>query len=242
MDGLRARQFQDLKRQVAVWQQPHALEESPSRILPPAILSHFPQRRFPTRVIHECLVDCTSSFAAGIGFVFALAPALNRFQKPTAFISMKDFPYPPALLDFGINPSLLLHISCRPGKQLLSTLEECLRSEALGLVIGCCDKMDFTASRRLQLAAEKGSTGFIFRAERKTGLHSAAACRWKINSLPGSDEEKVPGLSHPRWEASLLKLRNGRPGRWILQYRGGQIFLETVSPQGITLPLGKTGS
>jgi protein ImuA len=242
MDGLKATLFQDLKKQVALLQQPQGIRTPAGQSLPPSILDHLPQRQLPQNVIHECLFNSPASYAAGNGFVFALAGSLNNYQKPVAFISSQNFPYPPALSSFNMNPSLLLFLHPLPGKQLLWTIEECLRSKALGLVIACCNQLDFTSSRRLQLAAEEGTTAFIFRDENKSQHQTASACRWKIKPLPGFQENEMPGLGSPCWDVSLLKARNGRPGRWTLHYRDQSLCLPAKEFKPLHLPWRKTGS
>jgi protein ImuA len=32
----------------------------------------------------------------------------------------------------------------------------------------------------------------------------------------------MPGVGFPRWNVQLLKVRNGKPGAWQLEWEGGQ--------------------
>ena len=74
-------------------------------------------------------------------------------------------------------------------------------------------ELNFTSSRRLQLAVEQSRvTGFIIREDPKQLGTTACISRWKINSLPSALPDKMPGLGFPRWQVELLKARNGKPG------------------------------
>jgi protein ImuA len=42
--------------------------------------------------------------------------------------------------------------------------------------------------------------------------------RWKITPLPSELEEDMPGVGFPRWSVELLKVRNGNPGSWKIEW------------------------
>ena len=91
-------------------------------------------------------------------------------------------------------------------------------------MVGELRDLDFTASRRLQLAVEKSQvTGFLLRRDERRLHTTAALTRWKINSLPGSmPEDGMPGIGFPRWNVELLKVRNGKPGTWQVEWIAGR--------------------
>ena len=101
-------------------------------------------------------------------------------------------------------------------------MEEALKCEALSAVIGELRDLDFTASRRLQLAVEKSRvTGFVIRHVRKKINTTACVTRWKISHLPSEMIDQLPGIGFPRWKVELLKVRNGKPGAWEITWIDG---------------------
>jgi protein ImuA len=83
-------------------------------------------------------------------------------------------------------------------------------------------ELDFINSRRLQLAVESSRvTGFILRKNIKSFSTTACVTRWKINSLNSSLPGDMPGIGFPAWNISLLKVRNGFPGSWQLEWKNG---------------------
>ena len=85
------------------------------------------------------------------------------------------------------------------------------------------DRLDLTAGRRLQLAAEAGgTTGLVLRRgnipQTGEGGASAATTRWRIASAPGP-AGPVPRSQGPAcWRVGLLRCRGGRPGDWMVEW------------------------
>jgi protein ImuA len=81
--------------------------------------------------------------------------------------------------------------------------------------------LDFTASRRLSLAAEKhGVPLYLVRLDAKRDL-SSARMRWDVRaaaSLQPRWNGDAPGL--PAWRAELFRARAHPPGTWILHDDG----------------------
>ena len=61
-------------------------------------------------------------------------------------------------------------------------------------------------------------TGFVLRHDPKQVNAIAAVARWQIRPLASGIEEGMPGVGFPRWEVELLKVRNGQPGRWKMEW------------------------
>jgi len=40
--------------------------------------------------------------------------------------------------------------------------------------------------------------------------------------LPGEPVDGLPGLGFPRWQVELLKVRNGQPGSWVVEWSDGR--------------------
>jgi protein ImuA len=71
----------------------------------------------------------------------------------------------------------------------------------------------------LQLAVEKSHvTGFIIRNDPRNMNVNACVSRWRISPIPSGSENNLPGVGFPRWNIELLKIRNGRPGSWQMEW------------------------
>jgi protein ImuA len=121
----------------------------------------------------------------------------------------------------GLGLSDLIHIEARDAKAALWAMEEGLRCSALSLVVGELwgdpAALDFTATRRLAVAAERhGVAACLIRLGGHPDL-SGARMRWRLASLPSAPnplDPKAPGA--PRWDAELFRARGRPPGRWSL--------------------------
>jgi protein ImuA len=124
--------------------------------------------------------------------------------------------YPP-----GLPARDLIHVEARDAKDALWAMEEGLRCAALSCVIGELwgdpKTLDFTATRRLAVAAEKsGVPCWLVRLGGTANL-SGARMRWRIGSAPSLAnglDPKAPGL--PAWDAELFRARGRPPGRWSI--------------------------
>jgi len=175
----------------------------------------FPGFVFPQGVIHEFTYANAEDRSATSGFVTGILSALMQNGRIALWINSSQAFFPPALKIFGIEPDNIIYIHLKKEKEILWVIEEALKCEGLAAVVGELKDLDFTASRRLQLAVEKsGVTGFIFCHHRKTLSTTASTTRWKITSLPGEKMNGLPGVGFPKWNVELLKVRNGKPGTW----------------------------
>jgi protein ImuA len=181
----------------------------------------FPDNTFPLGAVHEFISDAKENAAATNGFMVGLISPL--IQKGTAvWVSNKRTLFPPALNVFGINPERIIFIDLWRPKEVLWAIEEALKCDALSVVVGELSELSFTESRRLQLAVEQSRvTGFIHRYDPKSENVTACVTRWKIKPL-ASDTNGIPGMGFPRWNVQLLKVRNGKPGAWKIEWSEGQ--------------------
>lgn len=114
--------------------------------------------------------------------------------------------------DLGLDPARILHVAVRRDADVLWAAEEGLRCGALAAVLADLDGSDFTASRRLSLAAQEGLTPALMLRDDRLGPASAAASRWRIAALPGvPDPFDVRAPGNPRWALELVRCRGGRP-------------------------------
>ena len=77
-------------------------------------------------------------------------------------------------------------------------------------------------------------TGFLLRHQPRVFNTTAAVARWRINSINSSTEDELPGLGFPRWNVELLKIRNGKPGSWQMEWAAGKF--RHLSPIIASLP------
>ncbi len=133
--------------------------------------------------------------------------------------------FPPALKSFGIAPDKIIFIDLKKEKEILWAMEEALKCDSLSAVVGEMKELSFTNSRRLQLAVEQSRvTGFILRNNTRNFSTTACVTRWKIAPLP-SESDDMPGVGFPRWNVELLKVRNGKPGSWQIEFAAGHFSL-----------------
>ncbi len=203
----------------------------------------FPQGRFPLGAVHEFISQGAESSAAAAGFISGLAGFLMKKGGAAVWIGSSRTIFPPALNIFGIDPSRMVFIDLKKDKDILWAMEESLKCSGLSAVIGEIPELSFTASRRFQLAVEQSRvTGFILRTNPRSLVPNACISRWKINSLPTVSGDGLPGLGYPRWKVELLKIRNGKPGIWELEWNNlGFLPIGESLPSIILHPKRKTG-
>jgi protein ImuA len=150
---------------------------------------------------------------AAMGFAARL---IARFQsrapgQAVLWASCRADLFAPGLHAAGVDPRRLLIARCKTFDELLYVFEEGLKSKALSALFGEIGELDFSLSRRLQLAAaESGATLILLRPARFGGEPSAAVTRWRAASRPGG------------WSLTLFRCRNGRPGYWPMPEKVGE--------------------
>ena len=130
--------------------------------------------------------------------------------------------YPP-----GFAFADLIHVEARDAKAALWAMEEGLRCAAIGAVIGEIwgdpAALDFTATRRLAVAAERhGVAAYLVRLGGSANL-SGARLRWRVASAPSLMHRlnpRAPGAAV--WEAELFRVRGAVPGKWVVTHEPGE--------------------
>jgi protein ImuA len=195
------------------------------------INSAFPNNVFPVGAVHEFISSNTEDTTATAGFISALMSKLIHKNGVAIWISSSRCIFPPGLLAFGLEPDRIIFIDLHSERDCLWAMEEALKSNALSAVVCETRDFDFTTSRRFQLAVEKtGVTGFMLRKNYRKLTTTACVSRWKVSSLTSSFENGMPGVGFPRWNVELLKVRNGKPCAWELEWFDGQ-FNPIYKPQ-----------
>ena len=195
-----------------------------------AVNDSFPNNIFPTGAVHEFFCHQPEDIAVTTGFIAGIMAALMKNNGAVLWISASRKVFPPALLSFGINPDKIIFIDLQREKDVLWCMEEALKCDSLVGVVGEMQEITFTASRRLQLAVEQSRvTGFIVRSTPRN-LSTACIARWKITSIPSKLEDDMPGVGFPGWNVELIKVRNGKPGSWQLEWVAKQ-FRHVATPK-----------
>jgi protein ImuA len=172
----------------------------------PRLDRHLPGGGWPPHALTEILLE-----HYGTGELKLLMPALAQLSQTgsedslqaagwIAWVAPPFEPYPPALAQWGINLSRVLIVRPKSAAEALWAAEQALSSGNCAAVLLWSERMDDVASRRLQLAAEKGrSWAIAFRSVKALSRSSAAALRIRVSA-----GEKGTDLG-------ILKSRGGRP-------------------------------
>jgi protein ImuA len=124
----------------------------------------------------------------------------------------------------------LIHVEVRDGRDALWAMEEGLRCSRLNAVIGELygdpASLDFTATRRLAVAAERTQVPCWLVRLGGTANLSGARMRWRVGSMPSLPHPfdfKAPGA--PAWDTELFRGRGSRPGRWAITNEADRFHL-----------------
>lgn len=186
--------------------------------------TQLPAGGWPSGALTELLPE-----RSGIGELRLLMPTLARLSRGPRWVAWIDPPYVPyaaGLYAYGVDLAHTLVVHPRSADERLWALEQALSAGTCAAVLGWPGALDAKASRRLQLAAEKGdSLGFLFRdpAGRETTSH--AALRLALSPDRG-------GL-----QLEALKQRGGRPGR-LLHLGATELFAPRWAAAGTVVQAG----
>lgn len=198
----------------------------------------FPQEVFPTAAIHEWMLADTAAAAATTGFISGILSSLLQQQGMAVWVSRTRQIYPNGLSAFGIHPEQIVFIHPSSKKDIAWTVEEALKCDGLTAVIADIPDLTLTECRRLQLAVEHSkATGFLLR-NRSVAVANTAVARWRITPAHCKAEE-IPGVTWPGWKVELLKIRNGRPGTWMMEWYQNDFRLQETTATSTWQPLRK---
>ncbi len=188
--------------------------------------------------------------AAGAGLALALARDALRMATPDPVADTPDqrpflWVQDKVALRLSGRPYLpglpaqvrhrLIHVATSTPEDALFALEEGLRCRDLAFVIGEIAgnprALDFTASRRLGLAAQKhGVPLWLVRLDARHDL-GAARMRWRVEAHPSPASRwnaHAPGAA--TWKADLFRAHTFQPGQWILRDDGPALIAEPATP------------
>lgn len=231
--GIKPFSIKALRDQVARLERAGTVPDRRGKLRPitlgaPALDRHLPWGGLPRAALHEIAGEGADreQAAAAAGFA-ALWLARLQAAGPVLWIvraagrAAIDL-HAHGLHQQKLDPKHLILVAAKRDDEALWAMEEGLKAKSLGAVLGEIEKLDLTASRRLQLAAESnGVTAFVLRrwrlmerATRDGAQPIAAVTRWRVASLPTAEGEIG-------WRVELMRCRGGRPGTWIMEKADG---------------------
>ncbi len=213
----------------------------------PSIDLALPGGGLPLGALHE-VAGAGADAQHGAAAAQFVAGILARIEGPILWVlERRDLFAPdlfaPGLAAAGLHPDRVVYAEAGRREALL-VMEEGLRHRGLaGVAAEISSRINLTASRRLQLAAEAtGVTALLLRrpgpsrdgADADLAGAMAAVTRWRIGALPSAppiaDAPDVPGLGRARWRLDLLRCRGGRPGSWMVEACDAAGRLDLVAP------------
>lgn len=216
MDGVQKDIVARLQQDILCLQgQRPATNSLAGRVVLGPVLDAFPQKVFPTGAVHEYISTSPAATAATSGFIAGILGSLMQNGGSCVWISPEKIIFPAGLRSFGIEPDRVLFIHLKKEKDICWAMEAALQVEGLAGVVSELPDLNFTVSRRLQLAVEKsGVTGFVLRHQPSKLHPTACMSRWQISSFASYHPDQMPGVGFACWNVELQKIRGGKPGSW----------------------------
>ena len=191
--------------------------------------------------IHELAPAVPAQVGTTAGFALALA-ALRTANGGSALLIQTDFAaaeagalYGPGLDAIGLPMERLILVRVPRPVDVLWACEEALKSRGVAIVIAelphAGDAADFTATRRLTLAAQAGGGLGLLLRHRPLPIATAATTRWQVAAAP-STPDRFGGLGRITFDLSLNRNRRGRCGRFIVCWDHHE---HTFLPQTLSL-------
>jgi len=168
----------------------------------------------PFGAIHEFAGGGAGTVDGAAAALLAAGIAARTKGKVIWCLTRTDLFFP-ALAQAGLHPGRVVFVEADKEEDVLASMEEALSFGGLGAVVAELVRLPMTASRRLQLAAEKsGTMGLIVRRWRRQteasdfGQPTASTTRWRVSVMP-SKELPVPGVGRARWFLELMRVKAG---------------------------------
>jgi protein ImuA len=194
--------------------------------------------------LHELTPAGELQLSTAFGFGLAIAALAAAKDGRQVLCIATDFAVreggaPYGLDLFGLPLERLLILRVAHPREALWGFEEGLKCRALAAVLAELPEegqaADFTATRRLSLAAEAGGgLGLLLRHHRYP-LPSAAVTRWQVAAAP-SAPDRFGGLGGTRFDLSLERNRRGRCGRFVADWNHDE---RTFLPQALSLGMAE---
>jgi protein ImuA len=198
--------------------------------------------------MHELAPVGELQLGAAFGFALAIAGlAANKGGGRQVLCIATDFagheganPYGVGCELFALPMRQLLMLRVAHAREALWAFEEGLKCASLAAVLAelpeAGEAADFTATRRLMLAAQTGGGLGLLLRHKPYSLPSAAMTRWQI-APAASRPDRFGGLGAASFDLSLTRNRRGRCGRFIAEWNHHE---RIFAPQALSLGLAAT--
>ncbi len=191
-----------------------------------AVCGDVPELRLGAGALHDITCEGERAFWSGLGFTLGLAIQWARKRRgPVIWVRAARLaqeygvPHARGLQALGVDPRRIVLACPETDKDLLWALEVAVQEKRVAAVIGEVPPVmgekalrggqgyGLTASRRLQLAAQRSGVPLLVYRGACRDQPSAARSRWRLSPLQGE------GLFWaPRWRVCLEACRDGPPG------------------------------
>lgn len=173
---------------------------------------------------------------AALGFAALWLGRLAAGQgRPVLWVAERDDLYAPGLAALGLPVERLLVVRPKGAAQALWALEQGLQCRGVAGVLGEVWGLDFTAARRLQLAARaSGVTALVVNRGEGTGT---ALTRWRVGPAPSEGPAEM-GVGAWRWRLELCRCRgrgtggDGCVATWLVEWNDETRCLRVAAPAG----------
>ncbi len=170
--------------------------------------------------LHELIEGSYGDMAAITGLAAALAPHKGAILWVGSGKAMHEHGYLSEVgaQVFGKRAQRYLAVRTRQDKDTLWVVDESVRSRAVACVIAEVESADFTATRRLKLAAEQSGVPVVLLMPHTREGASACETRWRVSSLSSaSNPYDYRGVGKSRWRMKLERSR-------AAPHRVGEVF------------------
>lgn len=184
--------------------------------------------RLARGAVHEFRAGDWRDAPAALGLALAVTGAARAERaQPLVWIAQSGarfhdgIAYASGLSAYGVNHDDCVFVHARDIKSALWAAEEA--AHLSGIVLIECWKphrlLDLTATRRLQLAAERSGARLILLRDARDQASSVARTRWRVAPAPSAEDPlDEKGLGRPRWDVGIEKSRVGERGGWVLEW------------------------
>lgn len=173
--------------------------------------------------VHELWAETIADYTAAMA---CLLMSVKDSHRPVLWVTSRPvvrdhgLPYGPGLKQHGIAPERIILVQAHKALDALWAMEEGLKTDAFAAVVGECNGMDLTASRRLTLAAQTHGSRCLLLMRTPEAPSSAAHSRFRVKPAPSCDalfDDRAPG--NARGKLDLVKHRGGqRPFTTMMEW------------------------
>ncbi len=202
--------------------------------------------------LHEILAPAATDAGSAAGFAAALALRAMEPGRSVVWVRQSYGEteagqlHAPGLAGLGLDPDRLILVRVRDALSALRAGAEAVRCSALGAVViepwGETKALDFTASRRLALAAGRSGVTCLLLRIAASPSASAAATRWQV-AASASEPLAAGAPGHPTFDVTLLRQNAGTAGQsWRLEWNHDRRIFRDAAPLSrpvVSVPAGR---